>query len=137
MAREESKMRSFTHKVAAFAGTALARAGPKPGKKALNPPLAKTPRIVPPIVGRPSALCSRDFMVSMGKTGIHMAIPAAPPAATTAGRDSSPVTLPFSSFGVRDRFVYSYVAKYAAEPGPSRARVIALPRKTLRMPPSL
>ncbi len=41
--------------VAAFAGTALAIAGPIPGKKALNPPLLHNPLIVPPIVGLPSA----------------------------------------------------------------------------------
>src|SRR6266536_1276190 len=51
-----------THKVAALAGTALAIAGPNPGKNAFNPPLAYTPLIVPPIVGRPSALCNLDLM---------------------------------------------------------------------------
>lgn len=77
-----------TYKVAALAGTALANAGAKPGKNALNPPAAYKERMVPPIVGRPAALCNLDLTVSMGKTGIHMATPAAPPAATTAGRDS-------------------------------------------------
>lgn len=37
---EKKMVNKNTYKVAALAGTALANAGPKPGKKALNPPLA-------------------------------------------------------------------------------------------------
>jgi hypothetical protein len=33
----------------------------------------------------------------------HMAIPAAPPAHTTADKESSPVTLPSASLGVKER----------------------------------
>ena len=98
---------STPKKVAAFAGTALASAGPNPGKKALMPPLLYTPLIVPPIVGLPSALCNLDLIVSIGKTGIHMAMPAQPPAAMTAGRDNWPVAFPFASFGVSDLLTYS------------------------------
>ncbi|KAL8763188.1 MAG: hypothetical protein Q9194_007400, partial [Teloschistes cf. exilis] len=94
-------------KVAAFAGTALAIAGPIPGKNALIPPALHKPLTVPPIVGRPSADCSRDLMVSIGKTGIHMATPAAPPAVITAVKLNSPDRFPYSSFGVRDRLIYS------------------------------
>src|SRR5271156_2366821 len=124
-------------KVAAFAGTALARAGPNPGKNALIPPALYTLLITPPTVGLPSADCSRDFTMSRGKTGIHMATPAAPPAAMTAGRLRAPVAFPSASFGLKLRLTYSYIAKYAAEPGPSLASVIALPRNTDLMPPSL
>ena len=62
---------STPKKVAAFAGTARAMAGPMPGKKALNPPPACMPLMVPAIVGLPSALCNLDLIVSMGKTGIQ------------------------------------------------------------------
>src|ERR1700712_665281 len=57
--------------VAAFAGMALAMAGPNPGKKAFTPPLLYNPDTTPEIVGRPSAVCILDLMVSTGKTGIH------------------------------------------------------------------
>ncbi len=93
--------------VAALAGTARAIAGPNPGKKARSPPLLHTPFTVPAMVGRPSADCSRDLIVSTGKTGIHMATPAAPPATSTAGRLSWPVAFPSASLGVRLRLTYS------------------------------
>lgn len=93
---------------------------------------------MPPIVGRPSALCSLLLIVSTGNTGIHIATPALAPATVTALRLNSPCGFPETgSLGVIVRFMYSYVAKYAAEPGPSLARVMAEPLNTLLRPPSL
>lgn len=92
---------------------------------------------------------------SGGMANVHMATPAVPPAKITAPRFRSAGEDPT---GVNDFFVTSYAAKYlvsrlvflhptvcsllthktyAALPGPSRASVAAVPRKMLRMPPSL
>ena len=87
---------------------------------------------------------------SGGIANAHIATPAVPPAKMTAPRFRSAGEEPA---GVKDFFVTSYAAKYleprsgfvlasvhstyAALPGPSRARVAAVPRKMLRVPPSL
>lgn len=59
---------STPKKVAALAGTALAIAGPIPGKNALMPPREWISRIVPPMLRLPSPDCMRDLIVSTGKT---------------------------------------------------------------------
>lgn len=71
----------------------------------------------------------------------HMAIPAPPPAVMIAGtlKGGAGALVPSGKVsGVADNIFlrYSYVAKYAALPGPSRASVAIVPRKRERIPPS-
>lgn len=74
----------------------------------------------------------------MGNTGIHIAIPAAAPAHVIAGKLKFPLGLPIAgSTGANLLLMYSYVAKYIAEPGPSLANIAKEPLNTDRTPPSL
>ena len=133
--RKMSFNAEYTYKVAALAGIALARAGPKSGKKTLEVTAG-----IDTVDDAANSRVSRGILKSQLDSvdrGIHRAIPAAPPVVRTAERDISPVMLPSASLGVKLRLMYLYAAKEAVELGPSRASVMALPPNSLRITPSL
>lgn len=103
--RKMSFNAEYTYKVAALAGIALARAGPKSGKKTLEVTAG-----IDTVDDAANSRVSRGILKSQLDSvdrGIHRAIPAAPPVVRTAERDISPVMLPSASLGVKLRLIYS------------------------------